>query len=187
MKKQVWLMAVMALVLAVGLAQRAATIDGKVNAGEYAKTLKHDKSGMTLSWSIVGDTLYMALQVESPGWIGVAMMAEKDDKKMGADSYVFTMDGGKFTAMDMIQVKRTGKPAEDADEGGKNSILQSAGTYVGKVWTVEFSRKLKTGEATDMDISAGKKFFLMIAEGPEMSLKEEHKKSERWYIEDFAF
>ena len=187
MKKRVWLMVGMAFVFAMGLAQKAATIDGKVNAGEYAKTLKHEKSGVTLSWSIVGDTIYIAMQVESPGWIGIGMLAEKDDKKLGADSYIFTMDGGKFTAMDMTQIKRTGKPAEDTDEGGKNSILQSAGTYVNKVWTVEFSRKLKTGEATDMDITAGKKFFLMLAEGPEMSLKEEHKKSERWYIEDFAF
>lgn len=185
--KLVWIMATMALVSSVGLAQKAATIDGKVAAGEYAKTLKHEKSGVTLSWSIVGDTIYIAMQVESPGWIGVSMLAEKDDKKMGADSYVFTMDGGKFSAMDMIQIKRTGKPAEDTTEGGKNSILQSAGTYVGKAWTIEFSRKLKTGEDTDMEIGAGKKFFLMFAEGPEMAIKEEHKKSERWYIEDFSF
>ncbi|MCX7782991.1 MAG: DOMON domain-containing protein [Meiothermus sp.] len=171
----------------LALAQRAPTIDGRVAAGEYAKTLKHDKSGMTISWSIVGDTIYIALQVDSPGWIGIAMLAEKDDKKKGADSYLFTMDGGKFTAMDMIQVKRTGKPADDTEEGGKNSILQSAGTYAGKTWTVEFSRKLKTGEATDMDIAAGQKFILMIAEGPEMAIKEEHKKSDRWYIENFNF
>lgn len=187
MKKQVWLMAGMALVLAMGLAQRAATIDGKVTAGEYAKTLKHDKSSTTLSWSIVGDTIYIAIQTESEGWTGIGFMAEKDDKKLGADSYIFTMDGGKFTAFDTVQVKRTGRPADDTAEGGKFSILQSAGTYAGKVWTVEFSRKLRTGDSTDMDISAGKKFILSIAHGPEMALKEEHKKSERWYVEDFAF
>lgn len=181
------LVALVLLGLAFVLAQRAPTIDGRVAAGEYAKTLKHDRSGMTISWSIVGDTIYIALQVDSPGWIGIAMMTEKDDKKKGADSYIFTMEGGKFTAMDMIQVKRTGKPADDTEEGGKNSILQSAGTYAGKTWTVEFSRKLKTGEAADMDITAGQKFIFSIAKGPEMAIKEEHKKSERWYIENFSF
>jgi hypothetical protein len=173
--------------LAIGFAQTAPKIDGKVNAGEYAKTLKHEKSGVTLSWSIVGDTIYIALQGDSGGWIGLGMLAEKDDKKKGADSYIFTMDGGKMVALDMTQIKRTGAPQPDDEEGGKNSILQAAGGVSGKTWTVEFSRKLKTGEPTDMEITAGKKFFLMIAKGPEMSIKEEHKKSERWYIEDFAF
>jgi len=180
------LFVLMLVVPGLALAQRAPAIDGRVAAGEYAKTFKHDKSGMTISWSIVGDTLYMALQVDSPGWVGIAMMAEKDDKKKGADTYIFTMDGGKFTALDMIQVKRTGKPADDTEEGGKNSILQAAGTYAGKTWTVEFSRKLKTGDSNDMDITAGQKFIFMIAVGPEMSIKEEHKKSERWYIENFS-
>ncbi len=175
------------VIFGMAVAQKAPTIDGKVAAGEYAKSLKHEKSGLTLSWSIVGDTIYIALQEENEGWIGLGMLAEKEDKKKGADSYLFTMDAGKLVAMDMTQIKRTGRPALDTEEGGKDSILQVAGGASGKTWTVEFSRKLKTGDTTDMDITAGKKFFLMIAEGPEMSFKEEHKKTQRWYVEDFSF
>lgn len=184
MMRTLWLIA--ALTLAIGLAQKAPTLDGKVASGEYAKTLKHDKSGLTFSWSIVGDTIYMALQGENAGWIGVGLLPEKDDKKKGADQYMFTMEGGKLAAFDMTQVKRTGRPAMDDDEGGKNSI-QAAGGQSGKVWTVEFSRKLKTGDTADMDIAAGKKFVLMIATSPELSAKEEHKKTSRWEIEDFSF
>lgn len=186
MKKLVWMMA-LALVASAGLAQKAATVDGKVAAGEYAKTQKHEKSGFTLSWSIVGDTLYMALQGESDGWIGLGLLAEEDDKKKGADQYIFLMDGGKFSALDMVQTKRTGAPKLDTDEGGKNSLLSSAGTYAGKSWTVEFSRKLKTGDSTDVDVVAGKKIILLLADSEEMNIKEEHKKSERWAIEGFAF
>lgn len=171
----------------LGIAQKAPTVDGKVAAGEYAKTFKHEKSGVTISWSIVGDTIYIALQEDNEGWIGIGLLASKEDKKLGADQYLFTMDGGKLVAMDMTQVKRTGRPAMDTDEGGKDSILQAAGGASGKAWTVEFSRKLKTGDSNDMDIAAGKKFILLIAEGPEMSFKEEHKKSSRWLIEDFSF
>ena len=186
MNKWIWLAAA-AILFSFGVAQKAATIDGKVAAGEYAKTFKHEKSGITISWSIVGDTIYLALQGESTGWIGIGFLNEKDDKKMGADQYIFTMEAGKMAAFDMVQVKRTGAPKADDDEGGKNSILQSAGSYAGKAWTVEFSRKLKTGDSSDVDIAAGKKLNVLIAHGPEMSLKEEHKKSERWYLEDFAF
>jgi hypothetical protein len=90
-------------------------------------------------------------------------------------------------ALDMYQTKRTGAPVPDEKEGGKNSILAAAATYEGERWTVEFSRKLKTGEPTDMDITPGKKFFLMLAHSDKMDPKEEHKKTQRWYVEDFAF
>lgn len=186
MKKLVWMMA-LALVASAGLAQKAATVDGKVAAGEYAKTQKHEKSGVTISWSIVGDTLYLALQGDSDGWLGMGLLPQEDDKKLGADQYLFTMDGGKFQALDMTQTKRTGAPKLDTDEGGKSSFLAVAGTYTGKTWTIEFSRKLKTGDSADVDVVAGKKLILLIALGGEMSIKEEHKKSARWLIEGFAF
>jgi hypothetical protein len=176
------------LVLALGLVlAQAPKVDGKIAPGEYAKSFKHDKSGFTLYWSIVGDTLYLGLEGESKGWIGISFLDEKTDKKKGSDSYLFYMEGGKLVALDMHQTKRTGAPALDEKEGGKNSILAAAATYEGERWTVEFSRKLKTGEPTDMDITPGKKFFLMLAHSDKMDPKEEHKKTARWYVEDFAF
>ncbi len=176
------------LVLALGLVlAQAPKVDGKIAPGEYAKSFKHDKSGITLYWSVVGDTLYLALEGESKGWVGVGFLAEKTDKKKGADQYLFYMDGGKLVALDLYQTKRTGAPVADEKEGGKNSILAAAATYEGGRWTVEFSRKLKTGEATDVEIVPGRKLILMLAHSDKMDPKEEHKKTERWYVEDFAF
>lgn len=54
-------------------------------------------------------------------------------------------------------------------------------------WALEFSRKLKTGEATDVEIVPGKKMLVMLAHAGKMDPKEEHKKTERWYLEDFVF
>jgi hypothetical protein len=87
----------------------------------------------------------------------------------------------------MYQTKRTGAPVPDEREGGKNSILAAAATYEGGRWTVEFSRKLKTGEPPDVEIVPGKKLILMLAVADKMDPKEEHKKTQRWYVEDFAF
>lgn len=179
----VWLMA---LVLGAALAQ-APKLDGKIASGEYAKSYKHDRSGITLYWSVVGDTLYLALEGESKGWIGVGFLAEKSDKKKGGDQYLFYMEGGKLVALDMYQTKRTGAPVTDDKEGGKNSILAATATHEGGKWVVEFSRKLRTGEPTDVDIAPGKKLVVMMAYADKMDPKEEHKKTERWYLEDFAF
>jgi len=182
-KGVVWLLV---LVLSGALAQ-APKVDGKIASGEYAKTYKHEKSGITLYWSIVGDTLYLALEGKSKGWIGMGFLPEKTDKKKGADQYLFYMEGGKLVALDMYQTKRTGAPVTDEKEGGKNSILAAAATYENDTWVVEFSRKLKTGEATDVEITPGKKLIVLLAHAEKMDPKEEHKKTERWYLEDFVF
>ncbi|MDW8017428.1 MAG: DOMON domain-containing protein [Thermus sp.] len=174
------------LVLGAALAQ-APKVDGKIAGGEYAKSYKHEKSGITLYWSVVGDTLYLALEGQSKGWIGIGFLAEKSDKKKGGDQYLFYMEGGKLVALDMYQTKRTGAPVTDDKEGGKNSILAAMATYEGEKWTVEFSRKLKTGETTDVEIAPGRKLIVMLAHAEKMDPKEEHKKTERWYLEDFAF
>lgn len=117
----------------------------------------------------------------------MGFLAEKTDKKKGSDNYLFYMEGGKPVTLDLYQTKRTGAPVADDKEGGKNSILAAAATYEGGKWTVEFSRKLKTGEATDAEIVPGKKLILMLAYSDKMDPKEEHKKTQRWYVEDFAF
>ena len=49
----------------------------------------------------------------------------------------------------------------DEEAGGKNSILPSAVTRQGNTWTVEFARKLRTGEKTDVEIAPGKKMHLL--------------------------
>ena len=179
----VWL-----LVLALGAAlAQAPKVDGKIESNEYAKSFKHERSGITLYWSVVGDTLYLALEGESKGWIGIGFLAEKTDRKRGADKYIFYMEGGKLVALDMYQTRRTGAPVPDEREGGKNSILAAAATYEGGKWTVEFSRKLRTGEPTDVDIVPGRKMIVLLAYASKMDPREEHKKTERWYLEDFVF
>jgi hypothetical protein len=180
------LFGLLALALGFALAQ-APKVDGKIAGGEYAKSYKHEKSGFALYWSVVGDTLYLALEGESKGWIGLGFLAEKTDKKKGADEYLFYLEGGRPVALDLYQTKRTGAPVPDEKEGGKNSILAFAATYEGNRWTVEFSRKLKTGEPTDVEIAPGRKLLLLLAHADKMDPKEEHKKTERWYVEDFSF
>jgi hypothetical protein len=162
-------------------------VDGKIGASEYAKSLKHDASGATLSWTIAGDTIYVSIQAQAEGWIGVGFLAEKTKSKQGADQYIFTFEGGKLAAFDLHQAAAAGPPVLDESNGGKNSILQSAVDRNGRTWVVEFSRKLKTGEKTDMDIVPGKKFSLLLALGAGEAWRSPHKGTMRWEISGFAF
>lgn len=168
------------------LAQGQPAVDGKIATGEYPNTYKHEASSMQLAWRITGDTLQLAIQATGDGWVGVGFLAEKAKGKQGADQYVFTTEGGKAVALDLFQSVVFGRPVLDEDEGGKNSIMQSAVVRDGKNWTVEFTRKLRTGEKTDMEITPGKKFSLLLALGAAENWKQPHKNMQRWEIGGFA-
>ncbi|MDI6772312.1 MAG: DOMON domain-containing protein [bacterium] len=179
----------LALILSAPMAfgQSRVVVDGKIGASEYAKTFKHDASGITLSWTVAGDTIYVGIRAQSEGWIGIGFLSEKTKGKQGADQYIFTVEGGKPVAVDLYQASAAGPPVLDDQNGGKNSILQSAVIRDGGVVVVEFSRKLKTGEKTDMDIVPGKKFFLLLALGTGEAWRSPHKGTARWEISGFAF
>ncbi len=183
MKKGIVLL--FALLMAFALAQP--TVDGVIADGEYSSSYTHEDSGSVISWSIVGDTIYIGLSTENDGWVGLGLLKEKVEKKKGADQYLFVMNGGSLNAFDMTQVEPKDSPAMDEEQGGSQSILESAATLDGEAWTVEFSRKLDTGETTDLAITAGEPFTLLLAKGKEMDSEEEHRKNRRWELEDFAF
>ena len=184
-------LAIVALLLApvpsAVLGQGRPAADGKIGADEYAKTFKHDASGMVVRWSIVGDTLYLGIQAESEGWVGVGFLADKTRSKQGADQYIFTLHDGKPAALDLYQPGPVGRPVPDEEAGGKNSILQSAVAQQGNTWTVEFARKLRTGEKTDVEIVPGKKMHLLLAVGASDDWNRAHLTTRRWDIDGFVF
>lgn len=171
----------------VALGQSRPSVDGKIGAGEYAKSFKHDASGAALYWSITGDTIQIGIRAQAEGWVGVGFLPEKTKSKQGADQYIFTVEGGKPVAFDLYQSSAAGPPVLDEENGGKKSILQSAVVREGNTWVVEFTRKLKTGEKTDMDLVPGKKFFLLLALGTGEAWRSPHKGTARWEISGFAF
>ncbi|MBI4279030.1 MAG: DOMON domain protein [Armatimonadetes bacterium] len=168
-------------------AQSRPAIDGKIGANEYSRSYKLDGCGTVLVWTIVGDTIYFGIQAESDGWFGIGFLAEKTKEKQGADQYIFTAEDGKPSGLDLWQKTPSKRPAPDEEEGGKNSILQSARVRDGNKVVVEWARKLNTGEKTDVEITPGKKLHLLFAAGPSEDWKKEHKKSRRWDHEGFAF
>ena len=97
--------------------------------------------------------------------------------------YMFLFDTGKLSGNDMVMLKTTGAPKLDIDNGGKNSILSSAGTSSDKGMVVEFSRKLDTKDKTDQPIMVGKVNKVLLAIGEDPSLTKAHKKGGRWETE----
>lgn len=186
MRKLLTLIA-LGLLVSFGTAQ---TIDGAVADGEYANSISDEESGFTLSWTIDGDTIHMAVQTTSSGWIGVGWAGEQTNRKAGFDQHVFTVEDGSPVALDMFQPGARGEPDLDTAEGGTDSLTAFAATYEGEAWTVEFSRPLDTGEDTDVAIVPGTEMIFAVARGDTMDTGREHDRSSRggaFYIDPFTF
>ena len=180
MKKLI--VAALALGFGLSLAQTAPKIDGVIAAKEYANSYKHNASGMTINWQVMGDTIYFGLDSAATGWVGIGFNPT-GDKKEGADMYMFLFEGGKLVARDEVMTKTTGAPKQDTDEGGKNDILASAGKASDKGMVIEFSRKLNTGDKNDQPIVLGKPTKVLLAEADDASFTKAHKRGERWEFE----
>ena len=186
MRKLLTLIA-LGLIASFGAAQ---TIDGAVADGEYANTVTDEESGFTLSWTIEGETLHMAVQATSSGWIGVGLAGEQTNRKAGFDQQIFTVQDGAPVALDMFQPGARGEPDMDTAEGGSEDFAAFAATYEGEAWTVEFSRPLDTGDEHDVAIVPGNEMIVAVAHGNTMDPGREHDRSSRggaYYIEAFTF
>lgn len=151
-------LAVLGLLGGVGVAQfKAPTLDGKIAKFEYRNFYNNNTINMTLYWTIDGDTLYIGLEAPTKGWVAWGISTDA-----GADMVLAFVKDGKLNISDTF-----GKPHQshkaDADQGGKNDILASAGTEsevetaIGKVTltVVELSRKLNTGDKVDNAVVEG--------------------------------
>lgn len=172
----------LALVASSAFAQTAPKVDGTIGAKEYANSAKEPKSGIVLNWSIVGDTIYFGFTAKADAWLGIGFNPT-GDKKDGADMYMFAFDKGKVNAMDMTMTKPKGEPKMDDKEGCKDNILASGMSASGGNLTVEFSRKLNTGDKCDSVLEKGKSAKVLYATSDNTNTAKAHKKDARWEVD----
>jgi hypothetical protein len=135
-------------------------LDGRVTDGEYPLRVSLGDGEFELFWKIEGDTIQMAMQARTTGY--VALGIDPEERMLHADMLIgWRTAGGDFVLHDTWSVGETGPHPDDTDEGGTYDILSYTATEIGGVTTVEFTRKLDTGDHRDKPIPAeGKVKFL---------------------------
>ncbi len=151
-------------------------IDGVVKEGEYARQISADKDNVIIAWTIKDDRVYFGLDFKSKGWISIGfdptvIMANAD--------MVFGMvpESGPVEAIDAFSTGTFGPHPPDSQLGGKNDILQFAGSRQGDRIHFEFVRLLKSGDRYDKDIPVSGRLKLIWAYGPSMSFTAKHVKA----------
>ncbi|MFN4218419.1 MAG: DOMON domain-containing protein [Candidatus Bipolaricaulia bacterium] len=178
-KKGIALAAVLVVVALVGVftgsipaaSQGPAKIDGQIAAGEYQYQCVVDISKVTagatfkmsFSWTIDKEFIYVGMQAPATGWVGWGLMNGTPGKVImqGSDLIIgYVKDGQVFiedTYGDTIFSHKPDTALTYKDKGGQEhfgvrDIVEAAGTEDTAGTTIEFKRKLYTGDFFDLPV-----------------------------------
>jgi len=149
----------------------AVTVDGVIKDGEYPTSTTYNDGAYILCWRVQKDAVYFAMQAKITGWVAVGFNPEKG--MLHADIVMGWVGAdGKAHAQDDFSTGEMGPHPEDTGQGGKNSILAFGGKEEKGTTTIEFSRKLDTGDTYDqvLDPSAVTKIIWAYGDTDDSSM-----------------
>jgi hypothetical protein len=124
------------------------TVNGIIEEGEYQSSVEYAQGQYRLFWSIRDEIVYFGISADTQGWVAVGfdpVEAMKDaDMVMG-----LVDDNGTVSVIDIYSIGPNGPHIPDEELGGRQHILESAGTEHDGATTIEFSRKRRTGDEFD--------------------------------------
>ncbi len=152
------------------------TIDGTIAENEYPNTRTFDNGMFTLSWILKGEIAYFALSAETTGWVAIGI--DPGTIMEGADMiFGWVDDTGNAYTVDAYATGPYGPHPPDKELGGTNDILEFAGTEQNGITTIEFSRRIDTGDEYDKVINADKGNKIIWSYSSSDDFSKFHKKS----------
>lgn len=125
--------------------------DGSITPKEYSH--QQVLGDLVVYSRLAGDHACFGLQSPTKGWIALGLGSE--GKMKNADILIFTLRNGKVEGEDSFSSSPSGPHPADLSQGGTNDILELTGSEKDGVMTVEFKRKLRTGDPYDKDLHPG--------------------------------
>jgi hypothetical protein len=142
--------------------------DGVITPGEY----QGNKSfgDYELNWTADGQYVYMGMKAMTPGWVAVGFDPESMMKN--ADIVQGYLKDGKLSIADMFSSNQFGPHPPDTEQGGTDDILAAGGKTENGYTTVEFKRKLDTGDKYDKPLHKGlNKIIWAYGSDPQFTIK----------------
>ncbi len=137
-----------------------AVVDGVVSPGEYAGSFTDPVTGIAVSW--VHDDVNLSVGLVSPGtgWVGIGFGPE-GVLMDGSNIILGYVLGAATVISDEYGVGLN--HIADVALGGRDDILERAGSEASGRTTLEFRIPLDTGDAFDIPLRTGKTFSLLLA------------------------
>jgi len=150
-------MAVAILILAGGPVEAAPaplpSIDGRIAEGEYASHYQARKIGMELHWTIDGEFIYLALRAPTQGWLAVGW--DPTGPIMEGEDILIGYIRGKELFLQDYFANSSVTHANDVSLGGRDDVLEASGSEDATATTIEFRRRLDTGDRFDRPLTGG--------------------------------
>lgn len=142
--------------------------DGMLSPGEYSRM--QQAGDMTIYSRVDGEVVRIALQARTGGWVAIGIGPE--ERMKGADIIMGMVVNGQAAVVDMYSTGPTGPHPQDQLQGGRMDISAFGGTEQDGVTTIEFERKLRTGDAMDKDLKLGEnKILWAIGETKDFTMR----------------
>ncbi len=135
-------------------------VDGTIGPDEYEHQYRIDQVNMDLYWTIHGDRIYFGLHSAAQGWLAVGF--DPDGPAMQGADIVFGWVEGDTVVINDEHAPTLSSHVKDVDLGSRDDLLQRAGSEDEQGTTLEWVRRLLTGDSKDRSITAGK-HLLMLA------------------------
>ncbi len=125
--------------------------DGVFKPGEYSQSKSF--GDFELSWSTDDLYLYMGMKAKTAGWVAVGF--DPSSQMKDADIVQGFIKDGVLSIADQYSTGQFGPHPADTQQGGTDDILAAAGGSDGGFTTIEFKRRLDTGDKFDKQLGKG--------------------------------
>ncbi|APV44930.1 hypothetical protein Dform_01609 [Dehalogenimonas formicexedens] len=119
-------------------------------AGAYSSVQTYSNS-ITIAYTVQGDTIKIGLKARTAGWVAIALGTAHGD----SDVIIGWVADGQVTIDDTNHASKAGLHQLDINTGGTNDVTTVGGSEINGITTLEFTRKLVTGDTQDLPFVKG--------------------------------
>ena len=148
-------------------------IDGIIQEIEYAQSKSFGNGVFELHWRIVGDEVYIAMKARTTGWVSLGI--DPSVRMKDADMIIgWVENNGETKIFDAFSTGEMGPHPPDDQLGGTNDITEYAGKIADGYTTIEFKRKLDTGDKFDKPFPRSGDLKVIVAYGARKDFNSMH-------------
>ncbi|MFX0170717.1 MAG: DOMON domain-containing protein [Candidatus Hodarchaeota archaeon] len=159
--------------ITMDITEEIPVLDGIINLDEYSKSTSFDTGNFILYWQIEDEIIYLGFIGTTDGWVTIGI--EPTESMLDADMiFGWVNSDNTVGILDCFSTGKYGPHPPDTELGGTNDILAYNGSEDAGKTTIEFSRKLATGDQYDKEIPAIGEVNIIWALGPSDNYLDKH-------------
>lgn len=150
-------------------------IDGVIDEGEYDQSINWPSNDYQMFWRYEDDKVIIGMKAKTLGWVSFGISSPGKNKMDQADIIIAWVDStGETKIFDAFSTGPMGPHPADDSLGGTSDINVYTGMEVDGYTTIEFQRRLITGDKYDLPFPDSGKLKYIIGYGAKDEFFSQH-------------